>query len=355
MPRLLLTPGPVAIPDFVMDALRKPVIYHRTEEFEHFYASFLVQLRALFQTEQRVCSLLGSGTAGVEAAMYSTFHKGERVLVLENGKFSKRWTDYAGLIGLEVIPLRLPWGKSFAPTTILDALERNPGISGIVLTHCETSTGVCLDLEEIAFAVKRHHPHILLLVDAITTLGAIPFYFDAWQIDLAVLASQKALMSPAGLVAFACSELALEKMHPTHKSDYFNLYNYLKAAESFSVPYTPPVQILYAVQAALTHILEIGLPRHWNQVHRLSRLFKDGIQKLGGEIFGESPSDSLTAFGFEATDLLKLKHELIQQYDIHLSGGQDELEGKILRVSHMGYLTEADMKRTLEAIEKILM
>ena len=349
---ILLTPGPVSVPAFVMDAIRQPVIHHRTKAFEEMYSALLKGLRYLFQTDSTVATMTGTGTYGVEAAMYSLFRPGEKVLILENGKFSERWANYGKLLGLDVTVFKKALGAGFSVEEVLINLKSESYV-GIIATHCETSTATLLDLEELAFQVKNNYPDLILVVDAITTVGAIPFYMDEWQIDCAVVAAQKALMNPAGTIAFALSEQAVDRMQATHHADFRNLYNYVEFARKNSYPYTAPVQLLYGIQAALNYIEEKSLPVVWNQTHFSARLFRQGIASRGGRIFSKSPSDSVTAFFFQDEDNDLIRKKLVEQAGIRISGGQGELVGKIMRVSHMGTSDENAMLRLLEAIDHV--
>lgn len=350
----LFSPGPVSIPDFVQEALNQPVIHHRTEPFRILYGELMEELRYLFQTAGPTCCFTGSGTLGVEAAMYSLFRPGEKVLVPSHGKFSTRWADYGRLAGLEVVPLVSPWGKTIAPHVILEQIRDAGNVAGMVLTHSETSTGVGLDLEEICDAVRRHFPELCILVDGITSVGAIPFYLDAWGIDAAVVASQKSLMNPAGLCALGFSERGATRLMPSHPADSQNLFNYLKAAEHREFPYTPPLQLLYGVHRALEHIREKGYPLIWNEVHQCARRFRDGVVALGGEIWGEHPVDSLTAFSLPGQDMRALQEQLVREAGYFVAGGQGPWKGQVLRVSHMGALTREDMEQLLSAIEAVV-
>ncbi|GAB4430316.1 MAG: alanine--glyoxylate aminotransferase family protein [Bacteroidia bacterium] len=345
---MLLTPGPVDIPAFVQAALLRPVIHHRTAVFRAFYTALLARLRYLFQTEAgAVCTATGSGTYGVEMAMYSLFAPGARVLALSNGKFSARWAAYGPLLGLEVVVLERPWGASFEVGAVLAAAAQYPDLQGVVITHSETSTGTLVDLEPLALALKAAHPGLLLLVDAITSVGALPFYFDAWQIDCAVVASQKALLNPAGLVAFAFSAQAQAALRETHSGDFRNLGNYLQAAATGSYPYTAPVSLLYGLDAALAYIGDQSLPVVWNRCHDAARMFREGLDALGGKLLSEAPSDSLTAFLLPGRDTEALRRQLAAQHDLHLAGGQDAYKGRLLRVSHMGMADAAVMREVL--------
>ena len=358
MMKYLLTPGPVPVPEFVLKAINQPVIHHRTKAFEQFYQKFLTKLRYLFQVESetsRVGIMIGSGTYGVEAAIYSLFNKGESVLVIDNGKFSERWVNFSRLLGLNTIVLRKNWGESPEVGEIIEEVEKHNSVAGIVLTHSETSTGALLDLEEIAFAVKQKFPESLIVVDGITSVGTIPFYFDQWQIDAAITASQKALMNPTGTIAFALSALALGKLRNNEEgADSRNLANYIRAAEKYSYPFTAPVQLLYGMDAALDYIISKGLPAIWNQTHHSAKFFRKELSQLGGKLLSQNPSDSLSAFYFPGKDNEKIRRRLIDQYQIELAGGQGEYKGKIMRVSHMGMADSEVMKKVIQCLKEIL-
>lgn len=333
---LLLTPGPVPIPDFVAEALARPVIHHRTTEFRSFYTGLLEDLRYLFQTKGATGTMIGSGTFGVESALYSLFRPGAEILVVEMGKFSERWGAYGSVRGLVSKRLSLNWGESPKVDQVVHALREMQSPQGLVITHSETATGALCDLEEIALAVKAIWPDLLLVVDGITSIGTLPFYQDAWQVDAAITASQKALMSPAGLVAFGLSAAAEAALQETHSGDFQNWYNYLKSSETGDYPFTAPVQLLFGVGAALARIRQEGLPAVWQATHQAAQVFRQYLVQRGGKLYPEEPSDSLSAFFFPDRDMESIRKALIEQHQMHLSGGQSQLKGKIMRMSHMG-------------------
>jgi len=354
MKRKLLTPGPVEVPDIVTNAISQPVIPHRSTAFESFYSNLLKDLTYFFQTSHHTCCLIGSGTYGVEIAMYSLYHSGDEVIVISIGKFSQRWVDYGKQLGLNVIEINKPWGETVTPMEISSIVREHPQCKGIVLTHCETSTGVLLDLEEMIWEIRNVKEDLLICVDAITSVGAVPFYFDSWDVDCAIVASQKSLMNPAGVCAFALSERAVRGLTETHHSDFRNLYNYLSFARKGSYPYTPPVQLLYGIQASLTYFRQMELPRLWNQVHIKAITFREGLKEIGGELFGTDYSSSLTAFYFPKQDMSMIKMRLEKKYNIFISGGQGHLKGNILRISHMGMSTHEDMKEVVDRLKQVI-
>ena len=253
---LLLAPGPVPIPAFVAQSLAKPVIHHRGPAFAAVMQALRAGLQHLLQTQGATGLMIGSGTFGIETGMYSLFRPGERVLIVDNGKFSERWGEYGEVIGLENVLLKKNWGEVPSPEEVVAAATEGKPVSGVVITHCETSTGALTDLESVAVALRQALPDVLILVDAITSAGAVPFYLDDWDIDAAVVASQKALMNPAGIICWGLSERAVARLRPTRPGDFANWFNYHEAAKKDSFPFTPPIQGIYGILAALDHIRE---------------------------------------------------------------------------------------------------
>lgn len=341
-----MAPGPVPVPDFVKEAMQQPVIHHRGPGFTAVFQAILEGLQYLFQADGSTGLMIGSGTYGVETGMYSLFSPGQTVVVVNNGKFSHRWKEYAEVLGLTCIEVQVPWGNIADSNLIREAVgETIP--DGMIITHCETSTGALTDLEPLAFELRTQWPDICILVDAITTVGAVPFYLDAWGIDAAVTASQKALMNPAGIICWALSERATQRLRPTRPGDFANWYNYDQAAQRSSFPFTAPITGMYGIRAVLDQIQERGLPAIWNEVHHASRLFKSGIKPLGGKVLGDSPSDSLTAFEWKDGKINEVRAHLLKN-GLELAGGQDEWKDKILRISHMG------SSARVEIVEKVL-
>jgi aspartate aminotransferase-like enzyme len=350
---LLLTPGPVAIPAEVAQALARPVIPHRSAAFASFYQALQEDLRYLFQASGPVAVMTGTGTQGMCAAIYSLFRPGDRVLVISAGKFSRRWADYAAFAGLQAEPLEKPWGQQPSPAEVLEAAARIPGLRGVVMTHCETSTGALLDLEETLFALRAAFPELLTLADVITTAGISPLYVDAWGLD-AALCAQKGFMNPSGLCCLALSERGRQQLRPSSPADVLNWHNYVQAAEKGFFPYTAPVNLLYGMEAALGMIRAEGLPGVWNRTRQSAERFRAGIQALGGTSFPEQPADALTVFSLPGRETDAIRKALQEQHGVLISGGQDALSGKVLRVSHMGLADAAAMDRCLVALREVL-
>lgn len=338
-PEIMLTPGPVTVPPFIIEAIAQPVIHHRSTEFRHFFAGLQADLQFLFKTENPVIPLPGSGTMAMEMAMRSFFQPGDQVGILAMGKFSDRWLTYGQEMGLEIVPVRLPWGESLELEVLEGLLAARPNLKGLVLTHCETSTGVQIDLEEIAFVAKDKCPGMLLLVDAMSTVGVLPLYTQDWQLDVVVCSSQKGLFNLSGVAFAALSPLAISMLGIPESDDAMHLGHYWKYLAQGSFPFTPPTQLFYGIRKAVEIIREQRLAHRWNESHRLSKLFKKAVQDLGGSLFGLANCDVVTAFSIGKGDQDEIRLKL-KEKGLVLAGGQGQLKGKIMRVGHFGWEAE---------------
>lgn len=333
----IMTAGPSQVPDWVLEAMQRPVIHQRTPAFEAFFNNLQDGLRYFFQTESRVLAFPGTGTHGVEMALFSLFGPEDKLLLVNFGKFSARWVQF-GQQGMTVHSLDAEWGAAISVDQLREALMQYPGLSGVVFTHCETSTGVAIDLEEMAYAVSALQPEALIVVDAVSSAGAMPLYMDAWQLDVVVGASQKALMNPAGTALVCLSDRAADRISASHpwQESAFHLFPYLRAANEGSYPYTPPTQLWYGLVAALDHFQTTGLPWYWNRVHHCARQFRAELEAAGAKLWGASNADALTAFQVPGLEADRVRARLKESFGIELSGGQGQLKGQILRLGHFG-------------------
>lgn len=350
---IILTPGPVRVPDFVLDAIRKPPVHHRSSAFQDLFQGLQAQFQYLFQTESRVLLLGGSGTFAVELAMKGVFREGERVLVLNFGKFGDRWAKFGRMLGLKVEELSAPWGESPDLEAFSAALSQHSDWAGIVFTHCDTSTGAAIDLEEMCFRAREQFPELILLADTISTVGVTPLYVDAWGLDVAAVSSPKALMNPAGTVFLSVSERAEAKLEPDTGDDYFSLSRYVEAAKESMYPVTPPTQLFYGIEAALAQIQKNGLPACWNRSHQLSQQFKAAVPTFGGELFGVSNGDAMTAFSLPGKPAAEVLETLRLDFGIEIAGGQSGWKGKLLRVAHFGSAGKAELDALIDALTQL--
>lgn len=360
----LMTPGPTDVPPAVLEEMARPIIHHRTKQFQAIYAELSQRLQRIFRTSQPVLSLAGSGTTAFEAAQISLAVPGSTVLAVAAGKFGERWEDifrqYAPFLNLNVQVMAVPWGQAANPAAIEAFLKQNADTSLVTVVHSETSTATACDLRAIAAVVGKSRS--LLLADSITGLGALPVEMDAWGVDVLVTGSQKALMLPPGLGFIALGPRALARLKDTPAGPCYNLdlRRWLKSHEKNDVPFTPPVSLIRGQRVALEMIETEGLENVWARTARLAAASRAAFTAMKLKLISASPSDSVTgAFypdGTEgAIDDSKFRAAMRAKYRIEIAGGQDgrgaNWKGRIFRISHMGYVDAGDTLATLAALE----
>jgi len=344
-----MSPGPVPIPDFIARRYAETPVHHRSLYFTKLYDTLQKGLQYFFQTQNPVLLLTSSGSGAMQAVMQSVLTSGEKVLVTDFGKFGQRWSQMALHLGLEVHTCISPWGSVPHASELMLAMETHTP-KAVIFTHSETSTGVLLDLEEICFLIRKKFPETLIIADTISSAGIVPFYMDAWSVDIALASSQKALMNPAGLACIAMSPLAQKQLKKQEGFNAFDLSLYLSAHSNSSVPVTPSVQIMMGTGSALEWYAQQSLPVVWNQVHRNAKIFRQILLDAGAELPAQQASDTLTVFGFPGKDMKKIQSLLLQKYNIQAEGGQEQYAGKYLRVAHFGMWKEEDMRHIAECI-----
>jgi aspartate aminotransferase-like enzyme len=355
MKKRLFTPGPTPVPESVMLKMAEPIIHHRNPEFREVLTRVNANLQYLFQTRQPVLTLTCSGTGGVEATFVSLFSRGDTVISVNGGKFGERWVKMPQTFGLNVIEIKVPWGKEVSAQQIQETLEKAPAAKAVYLTHSETSTGTATDIKLIA-QIIRAHSNALVCVDGITAVGAHELRFDEWGIDVCVTGSQKGLMIPPGLAFVALSQRAIDAMQSsTLPKFYFDLRKALKSYELNDTPWTPAVSLIVGVDAALELIKAEGIENVWARHKRLAIALRAGVAGLGLKLFSDSPSYAVTPVWLpENIDWKAFNKTLKLDNGITIAGGQDEYAGKIFRVSHLGYYDELDMIAFVGALERTL-
>jgi aspartate aminotransferase-like enzyme len=350
----LFSPGPTPIPPEALAAMARPIIYHRSPEFEAVQAEVREGLKYVFQTQNEVILMAASGTGAMEAAVVNTLARGDRALVIRGGKFGERWGEICRGYGVPFEAIDVEWGKAVDPARVADALRRFPDVRAVLATHSETSTGVLHDLQAIA-EIVRPTPAVLV-ADCVTSLGVTDVPTDAWGLDVVVSGSQKALMLPPGLAFCALSEKAWAA---AGRSDlpkfYFNLAAERKSLLKNQNAFTPAVSLVVALRETLARIRAEGLPNVFARHERLAAATRAGVQALGCTLFPERPTPAATAAtppaGIEASAIVKT---LRTEHGITIAGGQDRLKGKIFRISHMGYVDGTDVTAVLGALERTL-
>jgi aspartate aminotransferase-like enzyme len=351
----LLTPGPSQVPEETLLELARPVPYHRTPEARAILSEVLEGLKYVFRTSGDVCVLTCSGTGGMEAALVSAVPRGGKAIAAYSGRFGERWHQVWKTFGVEVVPVTAPWGQPVLPGQIEQALQENPDVQAVSVVHSETSTGVKIDLQAIATVVAR--TKAVLIVDSISAAVTMPCETDAWGIDFLCTGSQKALMLPPGLAFVAISAKGKKQMeqNPSLSGYYFDLRKYVNKLKDPDTPFTPAHTLIRALRVSLQKIRAEGIENVWKRHARLARATRAGIAALGLELFAHPPVDGLTAVQVPAgIDGKQLLSKLEKQFGLKIAGGQDQLQGKIFRLAHMGYCDFFDMLAALSGLEYVL-
>jgi aspartate aminotransferase-like enzyme len=350
----LFAPGPTPVPPEALLAMARPILHHRTPEYEALFAEVREGLKALFQTTEEVLLFTASGTGGMEAAVVNTLSPGDRALVIRGGKFGERWGEICEAYGIDVIPIDVPYGKAVDPGVVATALQKTPQIAAVFSTHSETSTGVLHDVEAIARIVRA--TPALMVVDAITSLGVVDLPMDAWGLDVVIAGSQKALMLPPGLTLVAVSRKAWQAAErarlPKYYFDFAAERKHLVKNQSH---FTPAVSLVVGLQETLRMIRSEGLQTIIRRHARLAAAMRAGITGLGLELFAERPSPAVTAVhvprGMDGGAIMKT---LRAKHGVIIAGGQGSLKGKIFRLATMGYADASDVVVALAAVERTL-
>jgi aspartate aminotransferase-like enzyme len=355
MKQRLLTPGPTPVPEETLLELAKPVPFHRTAEFRQLLTEVTEDLQYVFRTRNPVLTLTSSGTGGLEAALCNCLAPGRKAICLIAGRFGERWKNLCKAFGVEAVSVTVPYGQAVQPEQLAQALKDHPDAAAVCCTLSETSTGVGHDVA--AFGKLTAQTPALLLVDAISALGAMECRTDDWQIDVCVTGSQKALMMPPGLAFVSVSDKAWKMIdaNPNPRSFYFDLKKARAQLKSGDTPYTPAHTLIRAMRVSLKQIRTEGIENVWARQARNAAAARAGFQALGLELFAARPADGLTVVkmpaGIDSTVLLT---KLEKQYGLKLANGQDQLKGKILRLAHMGYIDQFDVLAALSGVELVL-
>jgi aspartate aminotransferase-like enzyme len=354
--RYLLTPGPTPVPPEVLAELARPIIHHRERDYREIYEQCLSRLREVYRTEHEVLMYTTSGTGAFESAVANLTSPGDRQLVISAGNFGERWAAMVKAFGADLVHVRLDWGETPDADDLRGALADAGGVRVVYLTHSETSTGVVADVQALAAVAKE--AGAVVVVDAVSSLGAVPLETDAWGIDVVVSGSQKALMCPPGVAFVSVAPTALEAaaraVSPRYVMDWERTR---KAQAKLDAPFTPAVSIVRALNVALGLLLEEGLEAAFDRHARLGRACREGAKAMGLELFSpdEERSAVVTAIRApEGVDASEVVEGLRDRFGITIANGQGELKGKIFRIGHIGWFDVFDITTALAAIELVL-
>lgn len=351
----LIAPGPTPVPARVLLASAQPIIHHRTPQFSKIFADAKVGLKEIFQTTQDVLMLAASGTGAMESAVTNLFNPGDQVLVINGGKFGERWTKLGKTFGLEVVELKVEWGRGVKVDDVSAALAAHAGIRGVFVQASETSTTAVHPVEEIAALTRKRD--VLLVVDGITAVGVYDLPMDRWGIDALITGSQKALMLPPGLAFIALSARAWERSKGVKTPRfYFDLARERDNLAKDTTAWTPAISLITGLREALLMMRAEGLPRVFARHARLAAATRAAAAALGLELVAPTaPSPAVTGIYVPpAVDGKKLVGYLRDRMGVTFAGGQDHLTGKIVRIGHLGYVGAFDVVAAVAALEMAL-
>jgi aspartate aminotransferase-like enzyme len=351
--RYLMTPGPTPVPPEVLAALAEPVVHHRGGDFREIYERCLARLREVYRTETDVLLFTSSGTGAFESAVANLTSPGERALVVSAGSFGERWAAMVRAFGADLVHVRLDWGETPEPVDVRSALADAGDVRVVYLVHSETSTGVVADVQALAAVAKE--AGALAVVDAVSSLGAVPLETDAWGIDVVVSGSQKALMCPPGLAFASVSPAALDVAARSTAPRFVYDWERTRAAQAkLDAPFTPAVSLVRALDVALGLLLDEGLEAAFVRHARLGRACREGAKAMGLELFSPDEDRSAVVTAIRApdgVDAMRVVAELRERFGITVANGQGELKGKIVRIGHIGWFDVFDITTALAALE----
>jgi serine---pyruvate transaminase len=357
-PEIILAPGPTPIPPEVLLSQGSPLVYHRGPGFGNLMREVTGRLKTLYRTDAAdVLLMTSSGTGGLESAVQNVFSPGDEVFVPLAGFFAERFKKLAESQRLVVHTLDEEWGTKIDPAKVADGLAAHP-VKAVLLTQSETSTGVIQPIEQLARVAND--AGALVVVDVVSSLGAVPFDFDGWGIDVAVGGSQKALSASPGLAFVAISPRAWEaNAGATCPRFYFDWATYKVFADlpDPENPWTPAISVMQGLRAALELYFQDGVEAAMVRHRTLSRAVKEGAKALGLDLFGEGLEDNWTVTAIrapEAADADAICDRIRADYSCVLAPGQGPLKGKVFRIGHFGYFSELDIIRGLAALEMTL-
>ena len=348
----LLTPGPTPVPERLSLRMAHPIVHHRSPEFEAVFGRVREGLQWLFQTKQDVVQYAASGTGAMEGAFVNFLKKGDEAIVIDAGKFGERWGKLAKAYGVNAVPIKVEWGSAVAVEAVAKALAEHPKAKAVYVQANESSTGVYHPIQELAQLTKKSDA--ILVVDAISALGAMSLPMDGWGIDVLVSACHKALGLPPGIAFLAASDKAW-KLNETADLPrfYFDAKRERDNQRKNQTAWTPAISLTEGLDESLQMFREEGLEACFARHARLARAARAGMKGLGLTLYSKSPSNAMTTVespaGFDSEKLLK---HLFKAYGIKLVGGQDAAKGKIFRIAHLGYFDDFDMLVVVGAIER---
>ncbi|HVR71248.1 MAG TPA: alanine--glyoxylate aminotransferase family protein [Vicinamibacteria bacterium] len=351
--RRLFTPGPTPLHPMVQEALARPILHHRTDEFRAVMKECRAGLQRFLKTGGDVLVLASSGSGGMEAALANVISPGDAMLALVAGNFGERWAAIGRAYGMDVRVLEAPWGEAVSAESVAHALDRDPKIRAVFVQLSESSTGAAHDVEAIARVTRGRDT--LLVVDAISGAGAMRLETDAWGVDVVVVGSQKALALPPGLAFLALSQRSWDRVESVKTPRfYFDLRRERKAQAAGESAFTPAISLVVALKAALDFVDGMGgVEALVGNAAVLAEATRAAAAALRVPLVApRHHGDALTAlYPPEGLDSGAIVKALKTEFGSTVAGGQGALKGKILRIAHLGYYDATDVLGLLATLE----
>lgn len=344
---LLFTPGPTPVPQNVRDAMSHETIHHRTPEFEAIFEKTRAHLFKLFGMDE-VVMLASSGTGAMEASVINLCHN--TLLNINSGKFGERFGKIAKANALKSVEIKNEWDTPVSVKEVLEVLENNPNIDAIAIQISESAGGLRHSVEDIAAAVKKHNPDIMVIADGITAIGVEKI--DVSNIDALIAGSQKALMLPPGLAIIGLSAKAIEKIG-SGRGYYFNLASEIKSQRKNTTAYTAATTLIIGLCEILQNIEENGgFDKLYEQTALRAKATLESMLSLGLNIYPKNPAKSMTTIADKESNAIRkiLKND----YEVNVAGGQDHLNGEIFRINQMGLIKDYEIGWVVNAVELAL-
>jgi aspartate aminotransferase-like enzyme len=354
MKRVLFTPGPTEVPSEVLQAMGKPLIHHRTDEYRQYFLETTRLMQEHLGTAEPALTLSCSGSGAMEAAAVNLLSAGDEAIVVEGGKFGDRWRAICEAYGVTVHKVSVEWGRVATVEEVESALAAHPKAKVMFLTHSETSTGALFPVHDMARAARKRG--VATVIDAITSYGVYDLHFDRSDVDVLVWGSQKGMMIPPGLGFVCLSPRAWDLVKASKLPKfYWNLAKAKSALEAGDTPFTPAISLVLAARAAMLLLAKEGREHVFARHQRNADATRQAVRALGLALFAEVPSNTLTAVhvpqGLDSGAVVKTME---QRYGVKIAGGQDRLKGKVFRLGHIGYYDEGDILRLVGAFESAL-
>lgn len=333
------------------------MINHRGSEFKLLLSDVRARLASIFATQNEILCFTSSGTGGLEAAVVNLFSPGDKGLFVVGGVFGERAATIAQTFGVHAVRLEHAWGTACNPIALRDALRANPDTRVVYLTHNETSTGVTNPVGRLA-QVVHEESNSLIMIDAISGMGALPFETDAWGIDVVVSGSQKAFGCPPGLTMLSVSPRAWEAVSRSRMPRfYWDFQKQREAHNEGSTPYTPAVTVFYGLSVALELMEQEGAEARFARHARAGDLVRNGVLEMGLSLFADPPncSNVVTAVSLpEGMSPKDVRDELRSRYNTIVAGAPGRLQESVIRIGHLGFFAEQELVATIEQLDSVV-